>query len=314
LYDLFPSNLLNAQPQYVVGDIRDAEALTESMRGCDRVLHLAAAHHDFGLNEATFYSVNEQGAVAICDAMDQNNIREVCFYSSVAVYGDAEGPYTEEAMPKPVSFYGKSKLAGEKVFANWAAKGDGRRCLVIRPTVTFGPGNFANMYSLIRQIERRKFLPVGEMRNVKSLAYVENIVAATLYLWNRPVEKRSAFEVFNYVDKPDFTSRQIVNAIYEDLGKKAPAWNVPYALARLLAVPFDVVITLTGKNLPVSSARLKKLVASETKYEADKVLQAGFRPPISLRDSIARMVRWYQAEGRAQAAVHRLPPPQMKQS
>jgi hypothetical protein len=40
---------------------------------------------------------------------------------------------------------------------------------------------------------------------------------------------------------------------------------------RLLAVPFDVVIAITGRNLPISSARLKKLFLDQTKFEADRI-------------------------------------------
>ena len=238
--------------------------------------------------------------------MDARGVRELCFYSTVAVYGDAPPPYAETTVPAPISPYGASKLAGEAVFREWTARGEGRRCLVIRPTVTFGPGNFANMYSLIREIDRGRFLRVGQGTNIKSLSYVENLVAATLYLWSRP--QRDAFEVFNYIDKPDLTSGQIVAAVYEDLGKRLPKLSVPYPVARALALPFDAVIAATGRNLPISSARLKKLVVSETRYEADKVREAGFTPPVDLREGIRRMVAWYQSLGKTQTQRVSLPP------
>ena len=43
------------------GDIRDATAVKEAFDGCDEVIHLAAAHHDFGIEEETYFDVNEQG-------------------------------------------------------------------------------------------------------------------------------------------------------------------------------------------------------------------------------------------------------------
>jgi nucleoside-diphosphate-sugar epimerase len=169
-----------------VGDVRDPAAVRDAMVGCEAVFHLAAAHHDYGLAERTYFDVNETGSRIVCDAMDAAGVREVCFYSSVAVFGDAPAPHHEDAPTAPVHPYGASKLAGERVFAAWAARGAGRRVLVIRPTITFGPGNVANMYALIRQIRSRLFAQVGPGRNVKSLSYVENLVGATLYLWNLP--------------------------------------------------------------------------------------------------------------------------------
>jgi nucleoside-diphosphate-sugar epimerase len=140
--------------------------------------------------------------------MDTHGIRDLCFYSSCAVFGDSKPPLREDSPTAPNSPYGASKLAGEKVVKPWADKGDNRRALVIRPTITFGPRNFANMYSLIRQIHSGKYAQIGPGTNIKSLSYVENIVSATNFLWMRPESQRAPFDIFNYIDKPDLTSRR----------------------------------------------------------------------------------------------------------
>ncbi|MBK7403218.1 MAG: NAD(P)-dependent oxidoreductase [Phycisphaerales bacterium] len=293
---------------YYKGDIRDAPALRRAMAGCDRVIHLAAAHHDFGIEHDTYYSVNEHGSKVVCSVMDELGVRDITFYSTVATYGDAPEPHHEEAPTKPNSPYGGSKLAGEGVFRAWTEQGGGRRCLVIRPTVTFGPRNFANMYSLIRQVHSGRYLEFGPGENIKSLSYVENIVDATLFLLAKPAGALKPFEIFNYIDKPDLTSRQITHAVYLSLGKKVPGFILPMWVGLLLALPFDIVIKLTGKNLPISSARLKKLYEVQTKFEADKLLAAGYTPKVPLTDGIDRMVKWYLKEGRTQQAVWHQPP------
>lgn len=290
----------------VVGDVRDPSAVRHALQGNDAVLHLAAAHHDFGIAEKTYYDVNENGARVLCDAMDDARVTKLCFYSSVAVFGDSALPRHEAQTPKPNSPYGGSKLAAERVFHAWTARGDNRRCLVIRPTVTFGVNNFANMYSLIRQLADKPFVRVGDGSNIKSLSYVENITEATLFLWNQP--GLAPFDVFHYVDKPDLTSRQICDTILAALGKKPVGPAIPLSAACLAALPFDLVIKLTGKNLPISSARIKKLFATETKFEADKVRAAGFNARVPLREGIEKMTRWYLAEGRAKKPFWRTPP------
>jgi nucleoside-diphosphate-sugar epimerase len=290
----------------LVGDVRDAAAVREALKGCDRVLHLAAAHHDFGIAHDTYFDVNENGARVLCAEMDRAGISDVCFFSSVAVYGEGPEPHTEDAPKDPRLPYGASKLAAEKVFEQWAATGGGRKCLIVRPTITFGPRNFANMYSLIRQIDSGKFARVGKGENVKSLSYVENIVGAALYLWERP--GRAPLEVYNYVEKPDLSSAAIAGQIYTSLGKKPWPIAVPMWVALLGALPFDVVIKLTGKNLPVSSMRIKKLFAMQTQFPADRLLAAGWKSPVSLNDGLDRMTKWYLAEGKGKPAVWRTPP------
>ena len=295
-----------ARVEFIKGDIRNPQKADEALAGCDMLLNLAAAHHDFGIEYDTYFDVNERGSQILCDAMDNHGVKRACFYSTVAVYGDAPEPREETTPPAPESPYGKSKLAGEKVFEAWVSKGDGRRCLVIRPTVTFGIHNFANMYSLIRQVNSGKFVRVGGGTNIKSLSYVENIVDATQYLWDR--DDLEPFDVFNYIDKPDLTSRGISETVYEALGKKPLPIAVPMWFALLGALPFDMVIALTGKNLPISGPRVKKLFAAQTKFEADKLLAKGYTPKVPLKEGIRRMVNWYLEEGKDQSAEWHQPP------
>ncbi len=165
-----------------LGDVRDKASCLDAFRDCDRVLHLAAAHRDFGISEAEYFDVNQHGTTVVCEAMVVTGIRDLCLYSSVAVYGSAADPRSEAATPKPLSPYGKSKLAAEMVAVQWAQGSDDRHCLIMRPTVVFGPESTANMYSLIRQIDRKRFLLIGKGSHVKSLAYVDNVVAATMFL------------------------------------------------------------------------------------------------------------------------------------
>lgn len=300
-----------SQSAFIKGDIRDPKALDHAMEGVDLVINLAAAHHDFGIAHDTYYSVNEHGSQMVCDAMDRAGIKEVIFYSTVAVYGDAPTPHEETSPTAPNSPYGGSKLKGEAVFNRWVDQGDNRRALIIRPTVTFGVNNFANMYSLIKQINSGKYFRFGPGTNIKSLSYVENIVHATQFLKGmldeKPNREIANFEIFNYIDKPDLTSTEISNVVSACLGKK-PAPAMPYALGMLLGLPFDVVIKLTGKNLPISTSRVKKMFKSETKFEADKLLGVGYQPKVPLKEGIDRMVKWYMESGKDENAEWHQPP------
>ena len=292
--------------RFVQGDIRDAEACRAALTRCDTLLHLAAAHHDFGISEATFSDVNEQGTRVLCDVLDEFGIRSACFYSTVAVYGSAPPPRDEGTIPEPLSPYGASKLAAEGVFRNWTEKGDGRRCAVIRPAVAFGARHFANMYSLMRQVYNGSFVFMGPCTNIKSLSYIENLVDATLYLLDK--DDLPAFDVFNYIEKPDFTSRRIAEEIFRGLGRKPTRWRVPLWMGLAAALPFDVVSRLTGRDVTISGVRLKKLFKDQTDFASEKIRVAGFEPKVSLRDGIGRMAAWYVEKGRHEASQRHLPP------
>jgi nucleoside-diphosphate-sugar epimerase len=305
LFDLATPDWDPGEAAVVLGDVRDRCALLRAARGCDAVLHLAAAHHDSGLSRDTYYDVNEGGARALCRVLDEVGIGDVCFFSTVAVYGSAPEPRHEETPARPITPYGESKLAAERVFRDWAAAAGGRRVLVIRPPVVFGAGNFANMYALIRQIDRGRFLRVGKGDNVKSLVYVENLVEATLLAWR---DLAAPFEIVNVVDKPDLTSRAIADIVFRALGKAPPQRSIPLGLGLALGWPFDAVSRVTGHPLMVSTARIRKYAADQTKFEADKLARLGFRAAISLEEGLRQTVAWYQHEGRTKATKARLPP------
>jgi nucleoside-diphosphate-sugar epimerase len=307
-YDLYPpEHPLPDGVDDVRGDIRDVTTLTRALGGCDAVLNLAAAHHDFGLTPATFESVNVDGARAVTQAMLAAGVTNLCFYSSVAVYGDAAPRPDETTVPRPVNDYGRTKLAAEGVYRAWEADGDDRRLLVIRPAVVFGPRNYANVYRMIHQVARRRFFPVGQGSNRKSMIFVTNIVAAILHLWMRPA--LCEVEVYNCVDQPDLTSSEILTEVYLGLGRRAPRWRLPLQPAIIAAKPFDLIARVTGRNLPITSERIRKLADAETSFAADRVRETGYVQPVRLRDGIAAMVRWYLEEGRGvAAAVEHLPP------
>jgi nucleoside-diphosphate-sugar epimerase len=292
-------------PAFIQGDIRDPAAVRRAIAGADAVFSLAAAHHDFGIDQATYFAVNETGSQVLCDELDRAGIRRVCWYSSCAVYGDCPAPRHEGATPRPNGHYAASKLAGEQVFRKWVDKGEGRCALVIRPTITFGPTNVANMYSLIRQIASGRFVIAGRASNYKSLSYVENLIDATIYLWDRGF---TGFELFNFVEKPDLTSRQIAQAVADALGRESPGPTLPMSAVLALAIPFDLFTMVTGKDLGVSSMRVKKLFAQETRFEAPKIGEAGFRSSVSVEEGIARMVRWWLEAGSKAAPKWRQPP------
>lgn len=291
---------------FVRGDVRDRGAVERALRGCDAVFHLAAAHHDYGIEPATYRGVNVEGTRLLCDVMSEMAIGRLCFYSSVAVYGDTPEPRTEETAARPQSAYGASKLEAERVVQSWWSAGQDRRALIIRPTLTFGPTNFGNMYSLIHQIYRGLYLQVGRGENVKSICYVENLLDATLFLWGS--ENVAPFDCFNYIDKPDLSSGELSEKIARALGRRKGSVRIPLGLALAMCWPFDLAHSLFGFNPRISSQRVKKFAVQRTVFEAAKVRAAGFSAQVDVSEALAATVQWFLAEGRMKKSTSRPAP------
>ena len=213
-----------------LADVRDAEALREKIAGSDVVVLLAAEHRDDVSPVSLYYDVNVGGMKNVLEAMLATGVRRLVFTSSVAVYGlNKENP--DETHPAdPFNHYGKSKWQAEEVLQQWHAEHPDFNIGILRPTVIFGERNRGNVFNLLRQISSGRFLMIGGGRNRKSMAYVGNIVSFIRFLID---EKTEGYNVYNYVDKPDFTMNELVFHVSEVLGKHIPTTHVPYWLGML---------------------------------------------------------------------------------
>jgi len=159
---------------------------------------------------------------------------------------------------------------------------------IIRPCVIFGERNRGNVYNLLKQIANRKFLMVGSGNNKKSMAYVGNVVAFVKYMIENVT---TGYNVYNYIDKPDFTMNELVSHIEKVLNKSIPSTHFPYWLGMMGGYCFDLLAKITGKKLAISSVRVKKFCAT-TEFDSSKVHTSGFKAPYTLGEGLARTLEF----------------------
>ena len=289
--DLVPKKNPGINYLQVVGDILDETAIGQAMQGCDCVIHLAAEHKDFGIAEERYFQVNVEGTQKLLTQASFRNIKKFIFFSSVAVYGDTVSP-SEETVPNPVNPYGTSKFMAEQVIRKWVEEDPSRQAIILRPTVVFGPRNRANIFKLIQYVCDKKFIWIGKGKNIKSIAYVENVVGATCFLLEN---MKPGFQILNYVDEPQLTTRELVTIIAAKADLPVPTFYIPLSVALPAAKVLDVVGALAHRDFPVTSARLKKFNTSTT-FQSEKIRSLGFMTPYSLEEGIEKNVRWYRHE------------------
>ncbi len=151
----------------------------------DVIINLAAEYRDDVTPKSLYYDVNVKGAESVSRVAEEKGIIKIIFTSSVAVYGFAPIGTDETGALNPFNEYGRTKMLAEEVYKKWQAKEPDKRTLVIiKPTVVFGEGNRGNVYNLLKQIASRRLVMVGNGKNVKSMAYVENVAAFIEYILN----------------------------------------------------------------------------------------------------------------------------------
>lgn len=284
--DLQPSHFFNEIT--TIGDVRNQEQMDKDLVGSDIVVLLAAQHRDDVTPVSLYYDTNVGGMKTALKAMEKNGCKRIIFFSSVAVYGLNKINPDEEHPKDPFNHYGKSKWQAEQVLQEWHELHKDWNINIVRPTVIFGERNRGNVYNLLKQISSGRFLMVGKGENKKSMAYVGNIVAFVKFMIEH---KTVGYNVFNYVDKPDFNMNDLVNLVEKTLKKHIPATHFPYWIGMAGGYCFDLIAKITGKKLTVSSVRVKKFCAT-TEFNADRMLKSGFKAPYTLQEGLSRTLEY----------------------
>jgi nucleoside-diphosphate-sugar epimerase len=266
-------------------DLMDQAALSKACKGCDVIYHLAALHSDDIFPRSRYYDVNTQGTQNVIQAAKDHAIKRIVFTSTFALYGLNTGMPTEDSTPSPFNDYGESKLQAEHHLKAWADESADNIVTVVRPVVVFGEGNRGNVYTLLNQITRKKFVMLGKGNNRKSMAYVGNVAEFLTFC----LEEKEPFKVYNYADKPDYQIKYLIGDIYTQLGWKKPSFYLPYGLGLVVGYLFDLLTKITGKKFPISAVRVQKFCA-DTTCEAERYRQTGFEPKYTLADGVQRMI------------------------
>lgn len=278
----------NAEKNDIKCDIRSVDDLISKIPTSEWIVNLAAEHKDNVSPISLYYDVNVEGTRNLLKAMDSKGIKKIIFTSSVAVYGLDKNNPDEDHPVDPFNHYGISKYQGEEVLREWYNQNPQEKTLVIiRPTVVFGPKNKGNVYNLLQQILKGSFKMVGKGENIKSMSYVGNIAAFIEYI----LEKNpNGYHLYNYVDKPDMNTNQLIQAISKVAGITLSPIRIPYYIGYLAGLGFDVLSKITGKEFSISSIRIKKF-CSTTQFSNKKIQSTDFKAPFSLEEGLETTIK-----------------------
>jgi len=272
---------------HVYADVRKLETLEKELANSDVVINLAAEHRDDVTPKSLYDEVNVTGAENVCSVCFKFGIRRIIFTSSVAVYGFAPIGTDETGKINYFNDYGRTKWLAEEKYRKWLDLNPENSLTIIRPTVVFGEQNRGNVYNLLRQIASGKFLMIGDGKNVKSMAYVENVAAFIEYnLNNIPGEY-----IYNYIDKPDLNMNLLVKNINCILNKSTKILHFPYWIGYVGGLCFDLIAKILGVNLTISSIRVKKFCAN-TMFEISNIKKTKFYVPVSLIDGLEKTIKY----------------------
>ena len=163
-------------------DVRDLDSMKRYVDDVDVVFHLAALT-DVVESEAKrdeYWSVNVLGTENVLKVARDLGAK-VVFTSSAAVYGELDEVAREDLKPNPISFYGVTKLEGEKLCIKYHEE-HGVDVVVLRLFNVFGERARAGVVKIFleRAREGKPLIVYGDGEAIRDFIYVGDVVEALL--------------------------------------------------------------------------------------------------------------------------------------
>jgi len=215
------------------------------------IFNLAAIHREPGHQPQEYYETNINGAENVCKYAEAVGCKNIYFTSSISVYGSCYEPTSESRLPMPNSPYGSSKYPAELIHQVWLKSGKGKRLIICRPGVIYGPRDPGNIMRMIRAIMKGYFFYPGNKDIKKSYGYIYGLIDSVRFT----MDKNEDLIIYNYVENPTEPIESLVEKIKKILNINHPTIRLP----KFLLVASSQILNLLLKNKsPIHPARVRK--------------------------------------------------------
>jgi UDP-glucose 4-epimerase len=269
--------------QFSTGDLALPTDWAPALAGCDAVVHLAGRVHQMqeGKQDVLplYRAVNRNATLTLAQAAAASGVRRFIFASTVKVNGEASAmrPFSSADRPAPTDPYAQSKWEAEQSLREFCQGAD-MEFVIVRPPLVYGPGVRANFLRLMQLVRSGVPLPLGAVRNRRSMVGIGNLVDFLLLCIDHPAAANATWMVSDHHDV----------SVAELIGAIAAAMDKP---ARLLPVPaglLSAAAALLGKR--TAAARL----LDSLQVDITPALQRlGWQPPVEFQAGIAQTVEHF---------------------
>lgn len=290
-------NLEGLPVQIVRGDLRDPDSLTDAVRGCRVVYHVAADYRLWSRDPAEIYRSNVEGTRHLLAAAERAGCERIVYCSTVGALGiPPDGrPGTEETpvrLEDMVGHYKRSKYLAEQEALRAAARGV--PVVIVNPSTPVGPGDikptetgriitrFLNGAMPAYLDTGLNFVDVDDVAEGHILAAERGRIGQKYILGHR-----------------NMTLREFLETLARVTGRRAPRVRIPYGAA-LVAAAVDqfVVGTLLGREpgIPLEGVRMAR---KKMFFDPGKAVRELGLPQTPVEEALERAVRWFVDHGYA---------------
>ncbi len=274
-----------------IGDFTDNDIVRRAVENCGTVIHVAGATKKNSEKEYL------EGNTLFTEKLLAPLAKEQRFIliSSQAAAGPSTGnrSVTESDPPRPLTWYGRSKLAAEEAVKRWGADPDDNY-LILRPCSVFGPGE-RDIYTIFRMLDRGVLTLLGTGEKRFSVVYVADLSAAIIAAAEGGVTGKTFF-VSN--DAP-VSWREFSEEIRVAMGKKRVLrLMIPEWLAAPVGHTAGLIGKMVGKTFPVNGQKVIEMKQEAWICANDAIKkELGWRQRTTLDRAMRDTVEWYRRNG-----------------
>jgi len=260
------------------GDIRDSNAVYESMKDVSAVFHLAAlisipfSYH----SPESYIDTNIKGTLNILQASRKLNVERILITSTSEVYGTAKFvPITEDHPLQGQSPYSASKIGADKIAEAFHLSFN-LPVTIVRPFNTYGPRQSARAVIptiILQVLSGAKKIKLGDITPTRDLVYVDDTVNGFIEVFK---SDKTLGEVINIATESEISIGDLARLIFKLIGKEC---EVEVEETRLRPAKSEV------RRLGGSNSKILRLTSWEQKHDLEKGLMNTinwFRDPDNL--------------------------------
>jgi nucleoside-diphosphate-sugar epimerase len=259
------------------------------VEGADGVVHCAGVIRALSLPD--FLRVNAEGCGNLYRACLAKNpsVRRIVHISSLAALGPSVAgvPAQEGQERRPVSNYGVSKLAGQRIAE---AHMDRLPVVILIPPAVYGPFDRAFL-GLFNCVKRGFALTIGREERWASLIYAKDLARAVLACLG---SEKAVGNEYLIEDGHPHTWREVAAAVGESMHKSHVRVPIPPMVARAAGAVIGCAARWTGKPAFFDRDRLNDFLQPSWTCSSARIrAELGFAPHYTLEQGLAETFRWY---------------------
>jgi len=277
----------------MIGDMRDAKAMTKAMEGVRHVFHVAADYRLWARDPSEIVRNNLDGARAVMEAARTTGVERIVYTSSVAALKPVAGRAVDETSRHDevtvIGVYKKSKLVAERLVERLA--GEGLPVVIVSPSTPIGPRDIKPTPTGRIIVEAANGRMPAFVDTGLNLVHVDDVAQGHLLA----LDKGRIGE--NYIlGGEDVRLRDMLALIAPLVGRKPPRVRLPLAPLYPLAFGAEAFARMRGKEpfLTVDALKMSKYLMyfSSEKAKAELGFQA--RP---FARGIEDAISWFRQAG-----------------